>query len=90
MYNFCAVPTPCDFVYIIPPNLFWCRYPLVCGYFVALLSGIFIDIGPRNKHFSKSNHINYSVLINLSPKDCFELVFIVTEEEFEAKKSFLG
>ena len=34
--------------------------------------------------------INYSVLINLSPKDCFEFVFIVTEEEFEAKKSFLG
>ena len=34
--------------------------------------------------------INNSVLINLSPKDCFELVFIVTEEEFEAKKSFLG
>ena len=30
--------------------------------------------------------INYSVLINLSPKDCFESVFIVTEEEFEAKK----
>ena len=59
MYNFCAVPTPCDFVYIIPPNLFWCRYPLVCGYFVALLSGIFIDIGPRNKHFSKSSDVFY-------------------------------
>ena len=39
------------------PLLFWCRYPLVCGYFVALLSGIFIDIGPCNKHFSKSNHV---------------------------------
>ena len=46
----------CFCVHIPAPILFWCRYPLVCGYFVALLSGIFIDIGPCNKHFSKSNH----------------------------------
>ena len=66
MYNFCAVPTPCDFVYIIPPNLFWCRYPLVCGYFVALLSGIFIDIGPCKKHFSESNQASSCLPRHLS------------------------
>ena len=54
-YNFRAVPSPlCFCVHIPTPLLFWCRYPLVCGYFVALLSGIFVDIGPFNKHFSKS------------------------------------
>ena len=46
----------CFCAHIPAPILFWCRYPLVCRYFVALLSGIYI--GPCNKHFSKSksNH----------------------------------
>ena len=47
----------CFCVHIPAPILFWCRYPLVCGYFVALFSGIFIGIGPCSKHFSKSNQI---------------------------------
>ena len=55
----------CFCVHIPAPILFWCRYPLVCGYFVALLSGIFIDIGPCNKHFSKSNQRSHHTI---SPK----------------------